>query len=203
MNLIQQLLVQSNLTMNNDFGGHGGLDFIGSGLVGINNNSPVACLHVKAFSASTKTSIFQGASSQTSDIVDLQDASNNNLFIFDKKGRPITGNTTPTIAAGAGAGTTPTVSVAGTDVNGVITVLTGTTPSVSAIVVTLTFSIGYASAPKIVILKAANTAANVLSGNAAVFVDSTGISTTKFDLTVGSTALTAATTFRWYYQVLG
>lgn len=131
------------------------------------------------------------------------------LYGLDKLGRPYTSNTTPTIAAGTGAGSGGTggsVSIAGTDVNGVVTVATptgGTAPAASAVVATATFSAAYGSAPKVVLLAPANAAAAALSGNGAVFADAANLATTGFALSAGSTALAAGVTYKWFYHVLG
>ncbi len=109
---------------------------------------------------------------------------------------------TPTIAAGAGAGTTPTIAVAGSDMGGYITLTTGTLPTLSAVVSTVTFNVTYASAPRMISLTPANNNAAMLSGVNMVFVDQAGITTTTFDVTAGTTALTAATTYKWYYTVI-
>ena len=121
----------------------------------------------------------------------------------DRYGRMVGASPAPSIAAGTGAGTSPTVSVASqTDQAGVISVTTGTTPSASADVATITFSNAFATAPKAVILTPANAATAALSGNAAVFVDSANITTTTFKITVGSTNLTGSTAYKWFYLVL-
>lgn len=105
-------------------------------------------------------------------------------------------SSTPTIAAGAGAGTTPTVSVAGNDIAGAITITTGTSPTASAIVATITFNRPYASAPR-VILTPRNSNAAVLTGAATVFVNSE--TTTTFVINVGSTNLAASRQYIWNF----
>ena len=103
----------------------------------------------------------------------------------------------PTIAAGAGAGTAPTISVSNaTDLSGIVNVTTGTLPTgANAVIVTITFNTEYASAPNICLTPAnANTAAIAVVSH--VFVTST---TTTFVITSGATALTAATAYKWYY----
>lgn len=108
----------------------------------------------------------------------------------------------PTIAAGAGAGTGPTVSVSrATDLAGVINVTTGTLPTLSATVATITFNTAYGAAPKVV-LTPANSNAALLTGVNMVFVDDANTTTSLFVITAGTTALTAATTYKFYYQVI-
>lgn len=107
----------------------------------------------------------------------------------------------PGIAAGAGAGTSPTVSLGGnsTDIAGVVNVTTGTLPTgTNATVVTITFDAAYATAPTIVLFPA-NAITAALSGVTMVY---TGSNTTTFTVTSGTTALTGATAYSWYYQVI-
>ncbi len=105
---------------------------------------------------------------------------------------------TPGIAAGAGAGTSPTISVRGTDIAGEITLTTGTLPSLSATVLTLTFASSYNTSPFISLVPA-NALTALLSGATMVF-PTVGAST--ISLTSGATALTAATTYKWHYMVI-
>lgn len=113
-------------------------------------------------------------------------------------GHIITTGATPSIAANAGAGTTPTISIAGTDTAGAITLTTGTTPTVSADVLTVTFAAAYPSAPRVV-FSPANANSALLNGNAAVYVTP---ATGTFKLTTGSAGLTAATQYIWSYHVI-
>jgi len=113
------------------------------------------------------------------------------------------GNTsTPGIAAGTGAGTGPTVSVTGTDLGGFISVTTGTAPTLSATVVTITFNVAYGTAPRCVSLTPANALTAALSGLGMVFVDQAGITTTTFAITAGATALTGSVAYKWYYSCI-
>lgn len=112
------------------------------------------------------------------------------------------GTPAPTIAAGAGAGTGPTVTVTGTDLGGYITVTTGTLPTLSAVVATITFNTAYTTAPRVVQITPAGPNAALLSGVNMVYVDQSNITTTTFPLTAGTTALTATTTYKWYYTII-
>lgn len=108
-------------------------------------------------------------------------------------------STAPTIAAGTGAGTTPTVALTNaTDLSGRVDVTTGTLPVAASTVVTITFNTAYGQAPNI-LLTPANAATALLSGITMVFVTST---TTTFVITAGSTGLVAATAYRWFFHVL-
>jgi hypothetical protein len=113
----------------------------------------------------------------------------------------LTGNSVaPGIAAGTGAGTGPTVSVIrASDLAGTVSVLTGTTPTASAVVATITFNATYVTTPT-VILTPANAAAAALTGTSQVFA--VGASATTFTITAGSAALAATTTYLWSYMVI-
>lgn len=133
--------------------------------------------------------------------------SQNSGYTFDGTtlGTPhIKGTTSaPTIAAGAGAGTSPTVSIGSgsTDVSGYINVTTGTLPTLSATVATITFNQAYGASPHVTITPA-NSNASLLSGATMVFVDqATGVSTTTFIIKAGTTALIAATAYQWWYAI--
>jgi hypothetical protein len=54
-----------------------------------------------------------------------------------------------------------------------------------------------------VILTPGGSSTATLSGAAQVYVDVTAISTTAFTINVGSTNLTASTTYKWQYAVIG
>lgn len=109
------------------------------------------------------------------------------------------GPNAPTIAAGAGAGTSPTVSIAGNDACGAVSVTTGTLPTgTNAAIATITFATAYGFSPYVV-LYPANAATATLSGVSMAFVTAT---TTTFVITSGTTALTAATAYKWNYHVI-
>ena len=110
------------------------------------------------------------------------------------------GTSAPTIAAGTGAGTAPTVAVANaTDASGLVNITTGTLPTgTNAIIATITFNTAYGVAPN-VILYPANAITATLSGVSMAYVTST---TTTFVLTSGTTALTASTAYSWFYHVI-
>jgi hypothetical protein len=115
--------------------------------------------------------------------------------------KSITGNsTTPTFVAGTGAGTSPTITVTGTQVSGVINVTTGTTPSASAIVVTITVPVAVSGTSNGVIIEPAN----ALTANLPVAnnVFSKMASTTTFTITATG-ALTAASAYSWNYILIG
>jgi hypothetical protein len=106
--------------------------------------------------------------------------------------------TPPTIAAGAGAGTSPSVSMTGTDEKGTITVTTGTLPTGSATVATITYGYAFPNA-SVPILYPANAITAALGS---LMVYATGTPTT-FVLTSPSAGLAAATTYKWNYHTGG
>lgn len=141
-------------------------------------------------------------SGSTGALLDLQKSSSS-VFKVDNNGHVVSGGSTPTFTAGAGAGTSPTISISGTDSHGVITLTTGTTPSASASVLTLTFANGYAATIKSVSLTPANGNAAALSGNGQVYADAANYAAGSFIVSVGSTNLVAATVYKWAYRVGG
>jgi hypothetical protein len=108
----------------------------------------------------------------------------------------------PSISAGAGAGTSPTVSLAGTNLAGEITITTGTAPTASATVATITLA-GGAAFPNHAepILQPMNAAAHALTGAAGVYCPQGG--TTSWTVSSDSSALPASTTLVYRYQVAG
>lgn len=187
-------------------GGSGCFYINASGCAGFGYNASGSGAQQIFVTSNTTTRIgivIQNTASQSADQFQMNNSSSAVQFAHDKLGRPYTANTTPAIAAGTGAGTTPTVSISGTDVNGVITVTTGTTPTASATVATVTFSAAYALAPKTVMLQWGNVNAAALSGTSHVFVDDSTTTTTTFALTVGAGGLTASTTYKFKYITMG
>lgn len=109
------------------------------------------------------------------------------------------GTSAPTITAGTGAGTTPTISITnGTDLSGIVNCTTGTLPTAGAVVVTITFNTAYGVAPNIC-LTPANAEAALLNGVTQVYATST---TTTLVITAGSTGLAGATTYKWFYVAI-
>ena len=102
-------------------------------------------------------------------------------------------STAPTIAAGTGAGTSPTVTVTGNDIASQVSVTTGTTPTASGVVATITYNTAFASATKPT-FSPANAAAAALNSTTQVYI--TG-GTTTYVITAGSAALSASTTYLW------
>jgi hypothetical protein len=109
-------------------------------------------------------------------------------------------STAPSVAAGAGAGTTPTVTLSNaTDISGLINLTTGTTPTgANAVILTITFNAAYGVAPNIV-LTPANDATASLPSNTVVFATST---TTTLVITSGAQPLTASTDYKWFFHAI-
>lgn len=162
---------------------------------------------IAATAATLLPFVIKGAALQSADLTRWLTNGSAVLFAHDSLGRPYTANTTPTIAAGTGAGTSPTIAISGTDVNGVVTLTTGALPTGSAVVATITFSAAYATAPKTVQLLNADVNSAALSGLTMVWVpvvgDTNGVTTTTWCLVAGATGLVAATSYKWRYFVCG
>lgn len=102
---------------------------------------------------------------------------------------------TPTIIAGAGAGTAPTVSVTTNGKQLQVTVTTGTLPTgtnATIATVTLANTLSYTPYP---VFSSPPGAASLLSAASMIGMASTG--PTNVTITSGTTALTAATTYVW------
>lgn len=151
----------------------------------------------------TRTWIWPNASGTVTGIATTQTLTNKTYQEPALQGHITTSLTTGnnTIAAGAGAGTGASVSLTGTDIAGIITVTTGTLPSTASGIATMNYSQSYGSQP-FVILSAANAAAAALNGVSQAYVDDASSSTSQFTIEAGTTALTPATTYKWYYHVI-
>ncbi len=113
-------------------------------------------------------------------------------------GHIVSGGSTPAIAAGAAACTTPTVSVNGTDTAGLITVTSGTGCSTGGKLATITFNTAFGSAPRVVLTAAGSTTAGLH-----YYIDNATIATTSFDVTTqAGDTITDSTAYRWYYHVI-
>ena len=108
-------------------------------------------------------------------------------------------SSTPTIATSTGAGTSPTgVTVTGTDMSGVVALTTGSSPTTSAVLATITYNLAYSSAP-VVVITPANAATASLMAAQAVWVN---IGTSNFTINTNTTALNASTAYKWNYVVI-
>ena len=125
-------------------------------------------------------------------------------FSVDSHGHLITAGSTPSFVAGAGAGTSPTISIVGNDVCGQINVTPGSGSTGSSTVATITFAAARAAAPRVVLVFPQNYAAyGALAANK-VYCNQSSLLTTGWILTNdGSTALTPGTNYIWGYLVIG
>lgn len=101
--------------------------------------------------------------------------------------------------AGTGAGTTPTLTIFGREAAATLSVLTGTSPTASAVIGTFTYNVAFPTG-SIVSFCPANAAAAALTGTGQIFMIGT---TGAFTLTAGSAALAASTTYLWNVIVVG
>lgn len=108
-------------------------------------------------------------------------------------------NGKPTIAPGGAAGTdaTATISAAGTDEAGYLTIVAGSASTTAGGAATVTFSAPRKTAPKAVILTPANSGAPAVTG----YVAYTTPSTTSFAVSV-NTAMAVNSTYVWHYQII-
>lgn len=102
----------------------------------------------------------------------------------------------PGVSAGTGAGTSPTISITGSDTVFQLSVTTGSTPSTSAAIATISFVNAFHAAPAI-LYAPQNANAAALSGAKMPFP--TSAAGASFVWESGSTALDAATTYVWHF----
>jgi hypothetical protein len=126
---------------------------------------------------------------------------------YNIRAQHLVGNTnSPSISASTGAGTSPTISLTGNDIAGVITLTTGSSPAGSnALIATISFNQAYTVAPAVV-LSPGNRNACLLTGTNQVLVpengQTNGVSTSAFRIESGSTALSASTPYVWRYHII-
>lgn len=105
------------------------------------------------------------------------------------------GYAAPSVAAGTGAGSSPTLTLThASDSDGIINLTTGTSPTASATVATITFGTAFAANPNCSVTPASASAMNVIYSPPA--------STTAFTISAPSTALTASTAYTFTYSCL-
>lgn len=108
--------------------------------------------------------------------------------------------TVPSLSAGTGAGTSPTLSIASPsdDSSGVISVTAGIGALTNSLIVTLTFSTAYGAAPKTVSFWPMNGNAASISG---IYLDKNNVAAASFQLKSTGTALSSTVTYDWGYLV--
>jgi hypothetical protein len=156
---------------------------------------------------SNAIAIGQGASNSTSNSMVLGNGSITRVSTSgaivttnDITAKHIKGNSGAlSIAASTGAGTSPSaVSVTGTDISGVVALTTGTSPSINAVLATISYNTAFSSAP-VVVITPANAATASLAASQAVWVN---ITTTGFTINTNGTAVGASTAYKWNYVVI-
>ncbi len=178
----------------------------------INNLSTADSLAQVAISTKATTNkglVIQGMNSQTADLFQTQNSSGTVLVGISAagalsvvsatvsgnltvNGHIITGGIAPTIAAGAAACTTPTVSISGNDNAGTITVITGTScGATTGTMATVTFNSAFGSAPKVML-----TPVNIESASLAGYNGAVSTASFTLDTTI---APTDATTYKFNY----
>jgi hypothetical protein len=109
------------------------------------------------------------------------------------------GGASPTMAASAGAGISPScTTIAGTNIAGVISCTTGTATVASATLASVTFNGALATAPQGCTLMARNAAAAGVVGT----VYTTAPTVSGWSIAVGGTAVAASTAYSWSYSCL-
>lgn len=119
---------------------------------------------------------------------------------LDANGHLVGSGSATTVAAGTGAGTSPTVTLGANshDLAGTVTVVAGTAPAANGIVCTVTFGTAFATAPFVVI--------SALGVNAATYnthMTVGTVTTTGFTILDAITALAGGSTYVWTYHVIG
>lgn len=114
----------------------------------------------------------------------------------------IVGGIAPTIAAGSGAGTSPTVAVIGAQNSQTVSITTGTCTvacPASAVIATITFG-GSVSCPTqaTATITPANTTTAQLSGSGSIYPVA---ATTGYTLNSSATGLVASTSYKWNVHV--
>lgn len=100
----------------------------------------------------------------------------------------------PSVATGAAAGASPTATISGFNMSGVVSVTTGTAPAASATLATVSFSSSLSVAPVGCSLTPRNAAA------AALGIFATAPTQTNWTIAADAAAPAASTTYAWYYH---
>jgi hypothetical protein len=140
----------------------------------------------------------------TTNILNASDDGGNSRFLVTSEGvtstlrlKGISGTTS--VTAGGGAGTSPTISVTGTDMAGQISVTTGTSPLSAQIIVGLLYNTTFGAFSGVPYVTLTPTNANAAGQANNIYLDTP--STTGFNIKCIS-ALAASTTYTWNYMVI-
>lgn len=161
--------------------------YYNSGSVGIGTSAPTSNgLSVVGLSTTSPASILKIASS--SDTLFLDVGYNGTTTI-----KQYAGFGAPTLSTSTGSGLVlGTSTVTGTDLAGLITLITGSAPAVKATVTSLYYG---STSGAYCVFSPANAAAQ--STSTSIFINA---SSTGFDLVASTTPLTATTTYAWSYH---
>lgn len=158
------------------------------------NGTHAALDHDQTFSATTNTFSNHVNIDPSTGELNAAGAVFQGLMIWDS-----TTVTSSTLGTGAGTSASLGSGHGCGNIVGKIDVVTGSSPSTSATVLTITVSCNYGDGITPVILSPANAAAAALSGNSNVWADA-GNST--INIHSGSTALAASTEYKWNYIIM-
>ncbi len=153
-----------------------------------------AAIHILTTSSGTGTQagIVIGPSDSTAASF-WRGATNQLLTQGDWMARRYRCSSVPSIAAGAGAGTSPSIAISGSDAGFTVTLTEGN-PSATGVIFTATLGSPSSGAPPRVGISPGNAATAALSGTSVPFVTK---SNTTVVLNSGSVALTAGTVYVW------
>jgi hypothetical protein len=106
----------------------------------------------------------------------------------------------PGLAAGVGAGTSPTLSISGTDAGGNITITTGSTPASNSIILTVSFALSFGGVPRNITLTPGNKNSAQLVASGLPYVNQAATTVTSFTI-MAVAALAASTQYQWFYSI--
>ncbi len=153
-------------------------------------------VHINSNSTGTGAGICFGTTGDTSF---WRGAANQLLTQGDWNTRHYLSSSTPTVAAGAGAGTGPTIAISGSDHGFTLTLTTGSAPSTSSTIATITWGSSWTLGPS-ASFSPGNAATAALAVAAHPFIST--ISTASLVFTSNGTALGATTQYIWRFTVM-
>jgi hypothetical protein len=202
----RSIVVNQNPTTGN---GHNLTIQAGGGAVGSNNGGDVLLQGGAATGTGAAGSVIVRPPSDSATAFQVQNAANSTTVLavdttnkvvtvtnLAVTGHIITAGSTPGIAAGAAACTTPTVSVTGNDTSGIITITTGTGCAANGTLATLTFATAFGAAPHVIITPGSAAALGL-----GAYIDDATVATTSFALGTNATPANT-TTYKWNYMVM-
>lgn len=139
------------------------------------------------FGAAADASFWRGAASQL-------------LTQGDWLSRHYLCSSTPTVAAGAAAGTAPTTSITGSDHGFAVTLTTGNPSATTGTLFTVTFGAAFTTNAPQASFSAGNANAAALTTTSSPYISA--LATTTLTFTSGSVALPAATQYIWRFTVM-